>query len=113
MWLLRTGLPKSRPYLNSPKKDRRTASDETPGNAGRDEIENEILRDYQYDGLETCAVDGMCALNCPVDINTGDLVKRLRRENHSSFQNKIAVRVARYFGFLEGLATSGIRTGFF
>jgi D-lactate dehydrogenase len=31
--------PSRGPYLNSPKKDRRTTSDETPGNAGRDEIE--------------------------------------------------------------------------
>ena len=39
---------------------------------------NELLADYEYSGLETCAVDGLCATDCPVDINTGDLVKRLR-----------------------------------
>ena len=34
--------------------------------------------DYEYAGVETCAADGMCATACPVLINTGDLVKRLR-----------------------------------
>lgn len=37
--------------------------------------------DYDYDGLATCAADGMCATACPVLINTGDLVKRLRAED--------------------------------
>lgn len=37
--------------------------------------------DYDYDALETCAADGMCATACPVLINTGDLVKRLRAES--------------------------------
>jgi D-lactate dehydrogenase len=41
----------------------------------------ELIRDYQYEGVDTCAVDGMCATACPVQINTGDLVKRLRAEH--------------------------------
>jgi D-lactate dehydrogenase len=72
-----------------------------------------ILKDYDYDGLETCAVDGMCATQCPVNINTGDLVKRLRRENHSAFQNGLAVSVARHFRLFEGSARSLLKTGFF
>ncbi|WP_020014978.1 FAD-binding and (Fe-S)-binding domain-containing protein [Promicromonospora sukumoe] len=38
----------------------------------------ELDRDYEYAGVQTCAVDGMCQTACPVLINTGDLVKRLR-----------------------------------
>jgi D-lactate dehydrogenase len=57
-----------------------------------------LLRQYQYDGIDTCAVDGLCATACPVDINTGDLVKRLRRENHSSSANNIALFIAKNFG---------------
>jgi D-lactate dehydrogenase len=41
----------------------------------------ELRNDYEYDGVETCAVDGMCQTACPVSINTGDLVRRLRQEN--------------------------------
>jgi D-lactate dehydrogenase len=57
----------------------------------------ELLHQYQYEGLDTCAVDGLCATACPVDINTGDLVKRLRRENHSDAANKLALFTAKNF----------------
>lgn len=39
-----------------------------------------LEKDYDYESVQTCAVDGMCQTACPVDINTGDLVKRLRRD---------------------------------
>jgi D-lactate dehydrogenase len=71
-----------------------------------------LLKEYQFDGIDTCAVDGMCATTCPVDINTGDLVKRLRRENHSAFQNKVALYLAKNFNLIEGTAKLGLRTGF-
>jgi D-lactate dehydrogenase len=41
---------------------------------------DELRRDYAYDGVQTCAVDGMCGTACPLLINTGDLVRRLRGE---------------------------------
>lgn len=59
-----------------------------------------LVRQYQYDGLDTCAVDGLCATACPVKINTGSLVKRLRKENHSAFSNKMAIIAAKRFSVL-------------
>ena len=41
----------------------------------------ELEGEYEYDAVDTCAVDGMCQTACPVLINTGDLLKRLRAEN--------------------------------
>jgi len=41
----------------------------------------ELEKDYDYDGVQTCAVDGMCQTACPVLINTGTLMKRFRRED--------------------------------
>ncbi|GBC58081.1 predicted D-lactate dehydrogenase, Fe-S protein, FAD/FMN-containing [Stutzerimonas stutzeri] len=38
----------------------------------------EIERLYHYHGVETCAATGLCAQRCPVGINTGDLVRKLR-----------------------------------
>ncbi len=70
-----------------------------------------LLNQYQYDGLDTCAVDGLCATACPVDINTGDLVKRLRRENHSGFENKIALIVAKNFKTTVWLARLALKAG--
>ncbi|WP_100615060.1 FAD-binding and (Fe-S)-binding domain-containing protein [Confluentibacter citreus] len=73
-----------------------------------------LLKDqYQYDGLDTCAVDGLCATACPVDINTGDLVKRLRSENHSTFANSVALTIAKNFATVQWLIRSAIKSGTF
>ncbi len=40
----------------------------------------ELEAAYDYDAIDTCAVDGMCQTACPLRINTGDLMKRLRAE---------------------------------
>jgi D-lactate dehydrogenase len=48
--------------------------------AGSDAIADAIMADYDYEGVKTCAADGMCQTACPVNINTGDLVRRLRTE---------------------------------
>lgn len=60
-----------------------------------------LLEQYRYDGLDTCAVDGLCATACPVDINTGALVKRLRKENHHKTAGRLAMAAARNFGLVE------------
>ena len=44
--------------------------------AGVDTTELEAA--YHYQGIDTCAATGLCAQRCPVGINTGDLVKKLR-----------------------------------
>ena len=71
----------------------------------------ELLKQYQYQGLDTCAVDGLCATACPVDINTGDLVKRLRRENHSAMANKVAVMTAVNFRLVATLVRTALAAG--
>ena len=79
--------------------------------AGDKKTRDALLKDFNFDGLATCAVDGMCANNCPVDINTGDLVKRLRRENHSAFENKMALKVAKNFALAESTTRFAIKVG--
>jgi len=79
--------------------------------AGDTQQYNEILKDYQHYGLDTCAVDGMCATECPVNINTGDLVKRLRKENHSVRSNKIALTIAKHFKTVEAMVKFALRSG--
>jgi len=43
-----------------------------------DKDERALKSAYAYQGDQTCAVDGLCQLNCPVEINTGELTKTLR-----------------------------------
>ncbi|HEY7814437.1 MAG TPA: FAD-binding and (Fe-S)-binding domain-containing protein [Nakamurella sp.] len=56
--------------------------------AGDTALLDELEAEYEYDGVQTCAVDGMCQTACPVLINTGDLVKRLRAERVGPGQAK-------------------------
>ena len=79
--------------------------------AGKLDDYQTVLAEYQFAGMDTCAVDGMCATDCPVSINTGELIKRLRRENHSEQANKIALIVAKNFGLVEGLVKTGVYAG--
>jgi D-lactate dehydrogenase len=71
----------------------------------------ELERDYEYSGLDTCAADGLCALACPVGIDTGRLVKRLRRETHSELRQEVAVQLARNFELVERAVRLALRTG--
>lgn len=79
--------------------------------AGDRNRHRELLTQYKYDGLETCAVDGLCAGACPVEINTGDLVKRLRRENHSALSNRTALFIARNFALAERAVRTALLSG--
>ena len=71
----------------------------------------QLLHEYTYDGLETCAVDGLCATECPVEINTGSLVKRLRRESHSNIANEIALLIARNFKLVTIIVRAVLQMG--
>ncbi|MEU1970882.1 FAD-binding and (Fe-S)-binding domain-containing protein [Microbacterium sp. NPDC019599] len=51
---------------------------------GDEDLVRTLQDEYRYDGVQTCAVDGMCKTACPVLINTGDLVRRLRTENQNA-----------------------------
>jgi D-lactate dehydrogenase len=49
------------------------------------EDHSELEKLYEYQGLDTCAATGLCADRCPVGINTGDLVKKLRQAKYKKF----------------------------
>jgi D-lactate dehydrogenase len=53
----------------------------TADSKGDTALATTLRKEYGYDGVDTCAVDGMCQTACPVLINTGDLVRRLRADN--------------------------------
>ena len=56
--------------------------------AGDMALVKELESDYEYESVDTCAVDGMCQTACPVDINTGSLVKRLRKNDAGKLANR-------------------------
>ncbi|WP_197567383.1 FAD-binding and (Fe-S)-binding domain-containing protein [Billgrantia diversa] len=63
----------------------------------------QLRKDYRYAGDETCAVDGLCATQCPVGINTGELIRELRHERLAQHAD-MARRVGRHFSGTTRLA---------
>ena len=53
---------------------------------GNSDLARELTRSQTYDSIETCAVDGMCETACPVRINTGDLVRKLRADESGAIE---------------------------
>ena len=64
--------------------------------------------DYEYDGIETCAADGSCAIPCPVQINTGALEKTFRRAESTPGREKAALMIARRWATAEKLARTAV-----
>jgi D-lactate dehydrogenase len=56
----------------------------------------EMEKAFKYLGIETCAATGLCADQCPVDINTGDLIRKLR-SSHDPLANLIAKWTSDHF----------------
>ncbi|MGD0335288.1 MAG: FAD-binding and (Fe-S)-binding domain-containing protein [Xanthobacteraceae bacterium] len=63
-----------------------------------------ILADYDYDAIQTCAGDGSCGIACPVDINTGALMKHFRQLERGPRAERLAAAFARRFGTVERVA---------
>jgi D-lactate dehydrogenase len=52
-------------------------------------LSKELRQEQEYQVIDTCAVDGMCQTACPVLINTGDLVRRLRSETVGTVESTV------------------------
>lgn len=77
------------------------------------EILDSLEQDFQFDGMDTCATDGLCAIACPAKINTGDFVKFERARLHSQAAKDIALIAANNFDLVQKLARIGLRIGHF
>ncbi|CAH8212226.1 FAD-binding and (Fe-S)-binding domain-containing protein [Vibrio aestuarianus] len=69
---------------------------------------SELEKTFEYQGLDTCAATGLCAERCPVGINTGDLVKKLRTAKYQKFV-PIAKWTAEHFSTTTALTKAGLK----
>jgi D-lactate dehydrogenase len=76
---------------------RREMSRQSPGSPMLAQLQEE----YQYDGIETCAGDGTCAIPCPIGINTGALIRELRASQTTPTADNVALRLARNWSAVE------------
>jgi D-lactate dehydrogenase len=64
----------------------------------------QLQREYQYDGIETCAGDGTCSIPCPIGINTGTLIKEFRARENSPASEQVALTLAKHWKAVEPVA---------
>ncbi|WP_236244563.1 FAD-binding and (Fe-S)-binding domain-containing protein [Streptomyces sp. CC210A] len=67
-------------------------------------VETALAATYGYEAVDTCAADGSCQAACPVGIDTGALMKRLRHARHTPREERAAALAARHFGTAEAAA---------
>ncbi len=70
-----------------------------------------LEEEYLYYGVDTCAVDGMCAFACPVKIDTGQLARQLREEKNSKFQHYLADMAVSNYGMMLRGARAALGAG--
>jgi D-lactate dehydrogenase len=73
-------------------------------------VARELARTYSYEAVETCAGDGTCAIACPVDINTGELMKEFRVEAHNPPAEAVALGIAKGYRTMQSLGRAAVRT---
>jgi len=69
----------------------------------------EFDAEYAYFGMDTCAACGLCSTACPVYIETGSLMKKLRGERISPLARAVAGITAEHFGVATTVARSGLK----
>ncbi|WP_010525966.1 FAD-binding and (Fe-S)-binding domain-containing protein [Nesterenkonia sp. F] len=75
---------------------------------GDEELAAELDQQQAYDSIDTCAADGMCATACPVNIDTGALVKRLRAESRGPVERRAWRTAADHWGAATTAAGRGL-----
>lgn len=70
----------------------------------------QLVHDYQFLGIDSCAATGLCEMQCPVGINTGEFIKSLRNENHqqSAIKKHLANVSAKHFSTVTKIARVGL-----
>ncbi len=71
----------------------------------------ELRAGWPFAAEETCATDGLCALACPVSIDTGRLTKRLRRARVDDGDERFSLWIVERFGWCVTAARAALRLG--
>lgn len=67
-----------------------------------------LQEEYQYDAVDTCAADSMCQTACPVRIDTGDLVRRQRAEQHGRGERRAWTVAAQHWDGFTRVAAAAL-----
>lgn len=69
-----------------------------------------LEQDYQFLGIDSCAATGLCEMQCPVGINTGEFIKALRQDDfaRSPIKQQMAKISAKHLAAVSKVASLGL-----
>ena len=118
--LLRAKMPVARAHAVAAPAHRRLARNHPPRtrSAGRRGRSASCAVFTTTHGIDTCAACGLCATACPVDIETGVLIKALRARRQGPVARRVASTLADHYGAVTtalraGLTVSDLMNGIF
>ncbi len=75
------------------------------------EVQRKVIeKSFQFMGNDSCAGDGLCSTSCPLSIDTGVFIKKLRNQHFADNKSaqKWALRIADNFDTTQKLVRSGL-----
>lgn len=75
--------------------------------ANQEPVSEQWRKSFEFQAVDSCAATGLCASSCPVDINTGELVLKLRAHNNHKY-SALASTLSRHYAALASLARGGL-----
>lgn len=72
-----------------------------------------LQEEYQYDAIEMCAADGSCSIACPISIDTGKVMKLLRRTMNDDAAEQVALRAAKNWKTIAKTARGALKAASF
>lgn len=71
-----------------------------------------ISKSFNFQGDDSCAGDGLCSISCPLSIDTGVFIKKIRNENNKNNKSaqKWALRIANNFDTTQNIVKTGLGT---
>ena len=76
---------------------------------GKANLSADLLQHHDYQAVQTCAACGLCATQCPVGINTGDLTRQSR--SLAQPEGKVSQALAEHFATVTKAAAVGLKLG--
>jgi D-lactate dehydrogenase len=74
-------------------------------------VQDQLLDEYAYDAVQTCAGDSTCSIACPVDIDTGALMKQFRTQVHGRAAERVALASAEHWAAAQRAARTALSLG--
>jgi D-lactate dehydrogenase len=74
-------------------------------------LQRALISQYEYEAIQTCAGDGICATTCPVDIDTGALMRQFRADSHGPKTKTVALQLAKHWSAAERMARFTVAAG--